>query len=451
MKHSNPQQSESGHNTTPRARARYLHQAIELEESSPVYVINLAIGFSIALLVSLLIWSSHTVINETATSQGEVVPTGLIHNVQHLEGGIVEEILVRNGDRVQPGQLLLRLAPPASQSELDQMQVRRASARLESERLYSLIDQRTPDFSAYAEPYPELVHRQIMLYQAQVKSHRSDLEVVDARIQQRERELERQINYSKALEKELALFKQQVNIRQQLADKRLLSKTELLATQIRLAESQSSYRQALDGISVAQEALNSANQERLGINSSFQHEIEKSAEKVSASLAELDQAMIRLQDRVTRLAIKAPVAGIIQGLSINTVNAVVEPGKRILQIVPVDDVLVAEARVSPKDIGHVRVGQDVDVKVDSFIASQFGSIDGRVLSLSPSTYLDERRKPYYRARISLVKPFVGDDPGRFRVIPGMTVRASITTGSKTLLDYLIRPVTRGFDGAFHER
>jgi len=154
---------------------------------------------------------------------------------------------------------------------------------------------------------------------------------------------------------------------------------------------------------------------------------------------------------VVRLDVRAPVTGIVQGLTINTVNAVVKPGQPIMQIVPVDDELVAETRVSPKDIGYVSVGQNVDVKVDSFVATSFGGIEGRVLSLSPSTYLDERKQPYYLARIRLARAFVGDDPTRFNIIPGMTIQADIKTGSKTLLDYLIRPISRGFNRAFRER
>ncbi len=451
MKQPKPVAADPRRNDQPRARARYLHQAIQLEESGPAHVINAAIVFTIALLVALGVWSSRTEINETATTRGEVVPAGLIHSVEHLEGGIVEKIFVRNGDQVKEGQILLRFAPPASRSELEQMQVRQATARLESERLFALIEQRLPDFSQYSAKYPELVLRQRMLSEAQIRSHRSDLELVDARIQQRERELERQINQAKALEKEWALNKQQVDIRRRLAVKNLLSKTDLLATQIRQAESQSDYRQALDSIAVAEEALNAAHQERLSIISSYRHGIEKEAEKISSELAEIDQALVRLQDRVVRLELKAPVTGIVQGLTVNTVNAVVRPGRTIMQIVPVDDELVAETRVSAKDIGHVSVGQNVDVKVDSFVAASFGSIKGQVLSLSPSTYLDERKQPYYLARISLARAFVGDDPARFNIIPGMTIQADIKTGSKTLLDYLIRPIARGFDRAFRER
>ncbi len=451
MKQANTVVSDPRQKGQPRARARYLHQAIQLEESGPAHIINAAILFTIFLLVALVVWSSRTRINETAATRGEVVPAGLVHSVEHLEGGIVEKIFVRNGDRVKDGQILVRFAPPASRSELEQMQARRAAARLESERLFALIEQREPDFSQYSEKYPDMAHRQQMLLRAQLQSHRSDLELIDARIQQRERELERQINHANALEKELSLIKQQVDIRRKLADKQLLAKAELLGTQIQFAESQGEYRQALDSIAVAEEALNSAHQERLGINSSYQHDIEQAAEKISSTLAEIEQTLVRLQDRVMRLELKAPVAGIIQGLAINTVNAVVKPGQAILQIVPVDDELVAETRVSPKDIGHVYLGQDVDVKVDSFVSATFGSIEGRIISLSPSTYLDERKEPYYLARISLARAFVGDDPSRLNIIPGMTIQADVKTGSKTLLDYLIRPISRGFDRAFHER
>ena len=122
-----------------------------------------------------------------------------------------------------------------------------------------------------------------------------------------------------------------------------------------------------------------------------------------------------------------------------------------MQIIPTDDDLVVEARISPNDIGHVHRGQLADVRIDSYDSARFGSVKGEVGRLSATTYLDEQQRPYYRAEIKLARDHLGAKPGELRIIPGMTVNASIKTGSKTILDYLIKPIQRGLDRSFAER
>ena len=175
------------------------------------------------------------------------------------------------------------------------------------------------------------------------------------------------------------------------------------------------------------------------------------AGKIISEIAEVEQTLIRLNDRATRLNVVAPVSGIVQALSINSINAVAEPGKIILRIVPMNDELIVESRIMPDDVGHVHIGQSADVKIDSYDSSRFGSIDGTVKQISATTYLDEKNNPYYRAEITLKQTWVGNNPEIMKIIPGMTVQANIETGAKSILAYLLRPISRGFDNAFSER
>ncbi|RMG33104.1 MAG: HlyD family type I secretion periplasmic adaptor subunit [Gammaproteobacteria bacterium] len=435
----------------PRARARFLAQAIQLEEQGPSSIVRGAILLALALLVAAVGWAWTTEVAEIAKTRGEVMPAGLIHDIQHLEGGIVSEILVRDGDRVSKGQLLLRFAPPATQSELEQARVRKASLQMEAERLEAMVEGRKPDIDPDSSPYPALARKQLTIYQAQLASHESEAAVLDAQIHQRETELKRQQAQAEAIEKELALLEEQVRIRSKGVNNQLVARTELLSTQTRLAETQRELRTVRDGIIVARSALDEARERRAELDTRFKKDIEIEAGKVLAQLAEVEQTLVRLQDRAARLQVRAPVDGIVQGLSITRINAVVEPGQVIMQLVPVDDELIVEARIPPTEIGHVHLGQRADVRIDSYDPSRVGSAKGTVQRISASTYLDEKRNPYYRAEIALDKDYVGDDPQRFRIIPGMTVEADIKTGSKTILDYLMLPVTRGLDNAFRER
>ena len=441
-------------NTTaglPRARAHYLNQAIQLEETPPVGIINIAIIFSGLLFLALVIWAHVTQIKEVAVTRGEVIPADLIHNVQHLEGGIVSEILVRNGDFVRAGDTLLRFAPPAAMSELEQMSVRYVTLLLQQERLLALIENREPDFGRNAQDYPELARQQEIIFQAQRNSQQQKLAVINQQIEQKKSEKNRSHNQSEIMQKEVALLEEQVNIRKGLNASGVVARDELLNTEIQLTENLREYRQYQDSYNVAETTLAEARQRYKDSQLQFIKEIQLEAGQVMADLAEVEQTLVRLTDRARRLNVVAPVSGIVQALAINSINAVVEPGKVILRIVPMDDELIVESRILPDDIGHVHIGQGAEVKVDSYDAARFGSIHGEVRQISATTYLDERNNPYYRAEITLQQAWVGDDPERMKIIPGMTVQANIETGSKSILAYLLRPISRGFSNAFSER
>ena len=376
---------DSGSVPRTRARARFLAQAIQLEEQPPSKIIRISIYITTLTLAAAIAWATITHVDEIALANGKVVPAGLIHDVQHLEGGIFSEIVVRNEDRVEQADLFLRFAPSASQSEYDQALVRKMSLEMEVGRLQAVIEEREPDFSISGNRYAELAFKQKMIYKAQMASHESELNVQDAQIRQRHTEMIRQQNQAHAIEEELKLLQEQVEIRTQLAARQMVARTELLSAQLRMAEVQGEKRKIQDSIFVAKTAWQEGQQRRQQIIAGFRKETELALGDVAAKLAEVEQTLIRLKDRVARLDVHAPVSGIIQGLSITRINTVVEPGQVIMQIVLVEDDLIVEAHISPDDIGHIYTGQTADVKVDSYDVARFGSVKGIIRQISPST------------------------------------------------------------------
>lgn len=435
----------------PRARARFLAQAIQLEEEGVSGIIQAAIYFSLFLLIAIVIWADVTTVNEVTLARGEVVPAGYIHDIQHLEGGIVSEIAVRNGDQVKPGDLLIRFAEPVSLADLDQLQIKRASLSLNLERLLAIEENRKPDFGNTGRQYPDLATKEMASYYAQVASVNSELDVLKSQKRQKQSELHQQKNQVTALKKEIALLQKQVDMRAKLAVKHIVSQTDLLATKSQLASAESQLKSTQDGIAVASMALQETKNRRQEILAGHKKEVGFETAEVAGQLAEVEKSLIKAKDRVKRLNLFAPIAGIIQGISVTSINAVVRPGDVILQIVPVNDELIVEARIQPDDIGYIHIGQPAEVKVDSYDAGKYGHVDGKIERISPSTYLDERMNPYYRVRIKLAKNYVGDDPKHMKIIPGMTVQVNIITGSKSILDYLMKPISRGFHNAFQER
>ena len=435
----------------PRARARYLTQAISLEEEGPAGTIRAAIYFSLLLFLALLYWSSVTDISEVAVTTGEVLPAGLIHNIQHLEGGIVESIAIKNGDTVNQGDILMTFTPSATESDFRKMRIRQLTLQLQLERLQALIEYRPPDFSNITQEYGHLVQRQKTIYDAQLLAHKNEKSTVDQQILQKKGELQRNKNQIQSIKKEITLLEEQVEIRERLSSNGLVARTELLVTQSSLLEALRELRDQKDSSAFANTAIKEKIRYRAELTANFQRDNQLEAGSLLNQLAEVKQELVRLKDRVERLKLVAPVNGIVQALSITSINAVVDPGEVIMLIVPVDDELIIEARITPKDIGHVSINLEADIKVDSYDSARFGSVRGRVKQISATTYLDKQQQPYYRAEISLSKSFIGNNPNHNRIIPGMTVQANIKTGSKTLLDYLMKPVSRGFSEAFHER
>ena len=435
----------------PRARARYIAQSIQLEESDAPGVVSIGITATVVLVIAFVIWTYITPVNEVAVSEGKVVPQGNNHIVQHFEGGIVEDILVQNGELVMRGEVLLHVAPIAIESDYDQLRSRNAALVLKQTRLQALLNEESPIFNEYADEFPKLATSEYETYQAQTKSQQAQLQTAMARVRQRKQELNREQEKVSALKQELEVMTKQVQIRSGLAKKGVVSKTEVLDHQAELAEIRTEYIQSRANIAVVRESINEAKQSLAELSRKFDEQIKLESSQVSAELAELKEQLTKQEDRVDRLRIRAPVSGYITNLSLNSIRAVIEPSQILMEIVPVDKELIVESKVTTQDIGHVHVGQEAVIKVGSYDPQRFGTIGGTVERISPSTYFDEDRQPYYKAHIKLAKKHLGNQPDKYKLIPGMTVQADIRTGEKTVLDYLLKPVYRGFQNAFQER
>ena len=435
----------------PRARARFIAQSIQLEESDAPGVVSIVIMTIAFLFIAMVVWAYITPVNEVAVTQGEVVPTGNNHVVQHLEGGIIKEIHVTDGELVNQGDVLIRIAPASSESDLQQIEARNAILNLQLIRLNAILNESKPNFDVYKNEYRELVASENDIYKAQLRSYTSQSNISQTKIKQREEELSREKKKASYLKRELDVLRQQANMRKGLVEQGLVSRAEYLDRKANLAETETQYQQTLSNILVATEAKEEAYQSLSDIENKFYESIKKDVGKVSGELAELNKNIIKLQDRVSRLDITAPVTGIVKGLVVNTLQSVIKPGETIMEIVPAGNTLIVESKVTTSDIGHVTIGQQAEVKVNSYDPHRFGTVMGKVKKISASTFLDEQYIPYFQATIALDKDYIGNSVNKYRIIPGMTVQADIKTGEKSVLDYLLKPIYRGFQNAFQER
>ena len=404
-----------------------------------------------AFVIACVIWASVTEIRELAVASGQIKPAGSTQIVQHLEGGIVAEILVNEGQLVTRGDPMLRLQPTAATSDLQQISIRAASLTLQVERQTAALSGRYPEFGEMAKRFPALAQDQLETFRTESEQHAKAKESLIARVEQKLAEVEALQGEAKSLELRLSIENEQLEIRKKLQDQGFASRATVLDVQRRYEETKSSLISTRGRLASAQEALNEARIKLLEADTEFTRRLTDERTKASSELAELKEQTAKQQDRVNRLLIRAPVNGIVQEFVPKALGQVVKPGEMIAQIVPQEQELIAEVRIDPKDIGHVEVGAPADIKITTFDPARFGSIGGEVRRISASTFQDEKGEPYYKVIVALSHSYVGLGAERHRVLPGMVVNAEIITGSKTLTRYMLKPVYRSLDIAFTER
>jgi membrane fusion protein, adhesin transport system len=433
-----------------RQMIKLLSQPTILEEFGPPRVLTQMTQVISLLIVGLIAWAAVAEIRETALAQGQVIPAGSVLKVQHLEGGIVADILVEDGDIVDRGQLLIRLESASAHAELEQLRAREVALALQAERLRAFVTGRVANF-AMGDTRPDLAADQQAILNMQSEARASQRKVLEARIDQKQAQADAMIGQRKSLQRQVAILEEELEMRRQLLEKGLVSRVVYLETERTLnrtrGELASLEGEASKTIVAIREAQDSLEEVDLGLRNDAMKEMGE----VTSELAQVREQLAKLEDRVTRLSVVAPARGIVKGLIAKTVGGVVPPGETIMEIVPFDETLVAEVRISPRDIGHLRVGQEAEVKVSTYDVSRFGSIEGRLQQISATTFVDEQGEPYYRGVIALASDHVGRDPKANLILPGMVVDVAINTGSKSVMQYLLKPVYRGFNSAFSER
>ncbi|MGB0682091.1 MAG: HlyD family type I secretion periplasmic adaptor subunit [Magnetovibrionaceae bacterium] len=435
----------------PRHQARHLSQEAILEEAGPSGFAFWSVLTIILLIAAAVTWSYFVTITTAATTEGEVVPSGDVRVVQHLEGGIISEINGRDGDYVRQGDVLIRFDDTLRDAERAQILARQAALGIKEEKLRAFIDSRNPDFSAYAENFPVLVEEARIGLLSTRERIAGQLAVLETRIRQREKSVEMFNKQAASLRQQTGLVKEAVDMRRQLFKSGHGSRVNVINSQLEFSRVQGSLTDAEVSADQALVAIEEARSEIIELEVT---ERANAMEELSATLAELAEVrenIRRLDDRVNRLEVRAPVTGVIHGQKVNTPGAVVEPADVLLTIVPADEQVVVETRIEPKDIGHIAVGQDVKVTVSGFDVRRYGVVKGRLETISPSTFTDDQGEAYFKGRVILSRDTIRVGETESPIVPGMTVTADIETGTQTLLSYLTRPVYAALVSSFSER
>lgn len=432
-------------------QTRFLGHAEQLEETGPPLGPRVTVQIVVLLIVGFLAWSHFAPVKETAVAIGQIAPSAPVQTVQHFEGGIIGEVLVADGERVRAGQPIARLRDEPSTADLDQMRVREAALALRGERLRAFAEGREPQFHVIAPDQPELIRDQGALLKLQQDTRAGQRGVLRRQLAERQAEINTLNEQVRILRRQIEIASEEMEMRKELLEKGLVSRIVFLDTQRALGKAQSDLVGAQGGVLRAREQVGEIEQRLAELDLRLANDALNELGQVASELAQLREVLRKGTDRVDRLTIAAPVAGIVKGLRVLSGGSVVPPGGIVAEIVPMGEELIAEVRVSPRDIGNVTAGQRAAIRVSAFDPVRHGHVDGYVARISASTFDDRDGQPFYRAVIALSANHVGADPARNAVLPGMTVQVDIETGSRSVLQYLIKPVYLTLAAAMRER
>ena len=422
-----------------------------IEAPTEKRIIKQTTYFIASAVFIMLIWSIFTNIEEIAKAKGQVIPLGHQQVIQSFSGGTLASILVSEGDLVKKGDVLANFIAIDSQAVAEELESKQANLELKIERYTAFMEARAANFDKYLVIHPKLVNGHINDLARMNDEKESIIQLSLSDIAKSKAELE-------SIEQELPPLKHQINSAQQAINMMESIKESQAVSKLTMLESQQkldSYIRELKGMEGKQQIL-ARNVENL------QRQLEQKqatlmkdvGEARTEAQAELLGVIARLKSsdsQVQQNTIVSPLNGIIQSIPNTSSGSVIQPGGTVAIIVPTTPTALLEAKLSPRDIGFVSVGQKARIKIDAFDYSRYGALDGIVKRISPSTDADEKGGVFYKVQISIEKPYFGDQPDKLELIPGMTGEADIVTGDKTVFQYLWKPVFTNVTEAFGER
>lgn len=426
-------------------------EAAELMSREQTARAQLIVRAAVLVTLVLLAWAAIAEIDEITRGDGKVIPSRQLQVVQSYDGGVVTEILVREGDQVEEGQLLLRVDETRATSGVRESAAQAFALRVRLARLKALAEGGTflPPTPRAGDPEElRIVDEERNLYQSRTSELQAMLSINRQQLTQRQQELGEAQARRASAERTLVLSRQELHKTRPLLASGAISEVEVLRLDRDVSRSRGEVEQLTAQIARVQASIGEAQRKTQETELSFRNEARRDLSDVLGRLNALNQGAVALADRVSKAQVKSPVRGRVQRLLANTVGGVVQPGKDIVEIVPLDDALVLEAKVQPKDIAFIHPGQAATVKFSAYDFSIYGGLDALVENISPDTQVDERGNAFYLVRVRTTQPNFGDQQP---IIPGMTASVDILTGKKSVLSYLLKPILKAGAYALRER
>jgi len=402
---------------------------------------------------AIFVWMWLGTLDVVSLTMGNVVPSSQIKTIQHLEGGIVYKIHVEEGQKVIAGQSLVELETTDSEANVGEMLVRLDTltvqmARLDAESIGSEEITFTPEVE---QRTPKLARQEKALFKARRDGYLSGVASQQGLITQKEQVIEQVSSRLKHSENKLDLLKEQIDISSELLKDELTNRYNhltLLKDKSTLLSQIDEDKALLKGSEASLvEARERLNEIRLSYQANSRGELEKSRREYS----ELSQRMEKLKDSLKRTILRAPVDGTIKTLNVHTVGGVIRPSEAVIELVPTGDKLLIEVKLPPQDVGFVQIGQTAQIRLASADATRLGKLDGKVIHISPDSFVDEEGAAFYKVRIETEQNFFERNGLKYFLSPGVQVSTGIVTGERTVFEYLFEPFLGGIERALRER
>ena len=408
------------------------------------------VWLSVATVLVLLIWAGLASLDEVTRGEGKVIPSRQIQVLQSLDGGIVSEILVREGQTVKVGDLLLKVDPTRMVSSLRENRSQYLALLAKAARLKALADgARFVPPEGMDKEAPEIVEQERQLYESRRAELDATIGVARQQAAQRSQELVSVRARREQAAQSYTLTARELEMTRPLAKSGAVSDVELLRLERDVARYRGERDSANSDIPRIESAINEAMRKIQEVDLTFKNIARSELSETNAKLSALSEGSTALADRVKQTDIRSPVNGTVKQLRVNTVGGVVQPGKDLIELVPSDDALLLEARVLPRDIAFLRPGQKALVKFTAYDFATYGGLEATLEHISADSVVDDKGNAFFLVRVRTLSTNLG--PQKLPIIPGMVAEVDILTGKKTVLAYLLKPILRARANALTER
>ncbi len=420
-------------------------------EDTP-HKLRLVFIFWMVTVFAFFLWAALAPIDELVRGDGKVIPGGENQMIQHLEGGIVSAIMVKEGQKVKTDDILLKVDNIKSSSTYESSQYKSSELRARIVRLRA--ESTGGAFSPSASDMRD-IPMQIMQERSLFISNKERLESQIASLrdlyQQKQGELIEAQGHISEQKHALDLIREEVAISEPMVAEGIKPRVEFLKLKRELSDVSERYNSVKASIPRLRSAINEITSKTREARSEYVTKARLELNEVATELQRVGAESSALADQVTRTVIKSPINGIVQKLYVNTVGGVIKPGDNLIEIVPTEGGLLIEAKVKPADIAFIYPGQKAVVKVTAYDFSVYGSLDGVVSTISPDTETDEKENVYYIVRVQTNQKYLGTKEKPLKIIPGMMVNVDVITGQKTVLEYILKPLLKAKQYTFSER
>jgi adhesin transport system membrane fusion protein len=408
----------------------------------------------IAFVGFFLVWANFATIDEVTRGDARVIPSRKVQVVQNLEGGILSEMLVHEGQIVQANDVILRITNTNAESAYRDSHTQALTLKAMMARLDAESQGGQPVFPPEVQKEaPDVMQSERALFDTQITQFKSAISVLNDQLTQRTQEIAELKARQESLSRSLALAKQERDITAPLVQSGAAARLDLVKVERAVSDLEGQLAEANAALPRAEAARDEANRRMQEKTDGFRNDARAELNKHSAELAGLSEKAFAEKDRVARTEVRSPVRGIVKEIKVNTIGAVIRPGDDLVEIVPLEDTLLVEAKVRPSDIAFLSPGQQATVKISAYDFSIYGGLKATVEQISADSIREEGLRPetFFRVTLRTDKNFLGDAAHPLPIMPGMTASAEILTGHRTVLQYLLKPILKARDRALTER